>query len=239
MQRLAFASSKRYSEAGFTIIELLISLTITAAILALLGGGLRVLSHTSDAGTKRLDALDMTTRAYDILARDIAGMQRVVVYAGKKPRFVFSGDADRMMLVAVEPPYPTDTGVYFITYQINRSGRHTEVVRSRAVFKTATENMPEVTPSEKVTLLASNQHFEFSYGSKSESAAQWLRSWPNRDRMPDLIRLQVTDESTREPVGLPMIVAMKTDAELSCYFDDLAICSAQNRGKLLDDEKSN
>lgn len=222
---------QRRGDEGFTLIELLISLTIMTAIVALLGGGIRILSRTSDAGTARLDAMDMTARAFDLLARDVAGIQRAVTVSGEKYRYVFSGQPDKLVLVTIEPAYPTDTGAFAITYQINTSGRKTEVIRSRAPFDGA---IPiQVAERDSVTLITSTQPFEFAYGEKSAATARWLQSWQATNRLPDLIRLQATDPNTRAPIGFPMIVALKTDSEVTCLSEDDSICSSRNRGTLV------
>lgn len=218
---------------GFTLIELLISLTIMTAIVVLLGGGIRILSRTSDAGTGRLDAMDMTARAFDLLSRDVAGIQRAVTVIDDKPRYIFVGQPDRLVMVVLEPPYPTDAGAYAISYQITTSGKATEVVRSRAPFDAAKPTALPSSDSEAVTLINGNRPYEFAYAEKSESSARWLRSWPSATRMPDLIRLQEIDPSTQTPVGFPMIVPLKTDAEITCLSDVESMCSPRNRGTLL------
>ena len=107
-------------EAGFTLIELLVSLTILGVILGLLGAGMRVLSQNSDAHAERIDTLDMLSRAADILTRDAAGLQRVVATVGTAPRFLFTGTPDHLSFVTLEPPYPSASGPYFISYSVGR-----------------------------------------------------------------------------------------------------------------------
>ena len=110
-------------EAGFTLIELLVSLTILGVILGLLGGGIRVLSQNADSQSARIDTLDMVARASDILVRDAGGLQRIV--ANSKidgAHFLFTGGADRMSFVTVEPPFPSSSGPYFVSYFVSANG---------------------------------------------------------------------------------------------------------------------
>src|SRR5689334_8963440 len=93
-------------ERGFTLIELMVSLTILSMILGLLTGAIAVISKNWDANAKRIDTLDMVSRAADILRRDVSGLQRVVT-SGKSPHFVFTGDADQLDFITFEPPYPS------------------------------------------------------------------------------------------------------------------------------------
>ena len=125
MNRAAPHTLDRKGERGFTLIELLVSLTILSMILGLLAGSLAVIAKNWDANTKRIDTLDMVSRAADILRRDVAGLQRVVS-SGRVPRFVFTGSADALAFVTFEPPYPSKAGAYFVSYSVRANGNSRE-----------------------------------------------------------------------------------------------------------------
>lgn len=226
------ASEQRSAERGFTIIELLISLAVLALILVLLAGGLRALSHNWDANNHRLENIDMNARAYDILSRDLAALQRVFGGAKDAVRYVFTGEPTRLLFVVNEPRFPTQAGAYFVEYAIRQNGAHSEVVRSRSPYSVASLSMPEPSASERVVLLKSKRVYELAYGDKSTSPSRWLDSWGIVDKLPDLIRLQERDGKTGVPISPPMIVALRADAELTCISDKVDLCSAKSRGSI-------
>ena len=115
------AASSRHGQHGFTLIELLVSLTVMAVILMLIGGALRVMGRNWDANAGRIEALDMVSRAFDLLARDAANLQRITLPSGL-PAYLFSGKADSLAFVALEPPQPGEAGLYFIAYTLEPNG---------------------------------------------------------------------------------------------------------------------
>jgi general secretion pathway protein J len=220
-------------QGGFTLIELLVSLTILGLILGLLAGGLSVISKNWDVNAKRIETLDMLSRAADILRRDTAGMQRLVaVSASGGPRYVFTGEQDHLSFVTLEPPYPTSDGPYFVDYSLAPNGLDVELIRARAPYRRGMEVFPGATPANRVRLVQGPYRYTFAFAEKSAGAAGWRSAWRDVARLPDLIRLQVVDARSNAPVGASLIVAVRADAELGCLSENAKVCSAKSGGRL-------
>jgi general secretion pathway protein J len=219
-------------QSGFTLIELLVSLTILGVILGLLGAALRTISHNWDANTRRIDRLDMTSRALDILQRDASGLQRVVVASGESPHLLFTGTRDTLSFVVLEPAYPSEAGPYFVRYSVAANGAISELVRARAPYLRDMREFPGATPANRVPLLQGPFLYRFAYAQKSPGAVHWLDAWPFQMRLPDLIRLQVVDSRQGAPIAPAMVVAIRTDAELGCLSDKAKLCSPRTNGEL-------
>ena len=208
------------------------SLALLAVILSLLVGALRVLSQSWDANAKRIDALDMLSRAADILRRDASGLQRVVATIGGAPRFVFTGTRDQLAFVTLEPPYPTAEGAYFVSYSVAANGPDTDLVRARARYRHGMQTFPGATPANQVRLLEGPYRYRFAYAQKSAGGGKWQDTWRDPTRLPELIRLQILDARRDELVSSPVVVAIAADAELSCLSEKARICSSKAKGAL-------
>lgn len=229
---LAPPSEARSREAGFTLIELMVSLALLAVILSLLVGGLKVLSQSWDANSRRIDAIDMLSRAADILRRDAAGLQRIVATVGGAPRYLFTGTHDQLAFVTLEPPYPTAEGAYFVSYSVAANGPQTDLVRARARYRHGMQAFPGATPANEVRLLEGPYRYRFAYAQKSAGGGKWQTSWHDTTRLPELVRLQILDARRNELVSSPIVVAISADAELACLSEKARMCSSKTKGAL-------
>lgn len=223
---------RRDGEAGFTLIELLVSLTILSVALGLLGVGLRILSRNWEASAKRIETLDMVSRAYDILARDAGGLQRLAWKQGAVARYLFSGTRDGLSFVTIEPPYPSESGPYFVSYSAAGDGSSTALIRARAPYEQGMRTFPGATPANRVPLLDGALLYRFSYARVSEGRTDWRPSWPYTNRLPDLVRLEVVDAQLQQPLSPPLVVSIRTDAEPGCLAEKPVLCSASTDGAL-------
>jgi general secretion pathway protein J len=203
------------NQRGFALIELLVSLTLLGLILALLAGALRVMGKNWDANAGRIETLDMMSRAFDILARDAGNLQRLAA-ASPAPAFLFNGGPDSLSFVALEPPQPAAAGLYFIDYSVAPNGGNGELIRARAQYRRGMERFPGATPANRVSLLRGPYAYRFSYGGGDAGNPSWYADWPFPNRLPELIRLEVTERSGRQPAAPAMIVRVRADVELDC-----------------------
>jgi general secretion pathway protein J len=223
--------TSRHAQHGFTLIEMLVSLSVMAVILTLLGGALRVMGRNWDVNAGRIETLDMVSRAFDLLARDAANLQRVVEPSGS-PAYLFGGTADSLTFVALEPPQPGEAGLYFIAYNVASNGATAELIRSRAPYHQGMQRFPGTTPANRVPLLTGPYAYRFAYGLMVDGKQTWSADWAFPDRLPDLIRLQVLDRDRASALAPPMIVRLRADAELACLTPKPELCSPKTDGQL-------
>ena len=220
-----------HGQRGFTLVEMLVSLTAMAVILMLIGGALRVMGRNWDANAARIETLDMVSRAFDLLARDVANLQRMARPSGA-PAYLFRGSADALTFVALEPAQPGDAGLYFIAYAVVANGDAAELIRARAPWRPEMERFPGATPANRVPLLTGPHVYRFTYGHIADGRLGWSAAWREANRLPDLIRLEVLDRAGARTLAPPMIVRLRADAELDCLAPQPPLCSARTGGQL-------
>lgn len=231
--RRHFLVSHIRDESGFTLIEMLVSITVLAVILGLLGSGLRVLARNADRNTDRIQTMDMLARAFDILKRDVTGLQRLPTVSARKPRYIFTGAAQHLSFVTIEPPYPTPEGLYFVDYAVAKSGGVAELVRARAPFAIGVTAFPGATPANRVSLIEGLVDYRFRYASMTDKGIVWHDSWPYPARLPRMIRLDITEVRTGQLLSPPFVVALRADAEIDCLQEGHTLCSANPKNELI------
>ncbi len=175
----------------------------------------------------------MISRAFDILKRDTTGLQRVSVTDGNKARYLFAGTPTHLSFVTLEPPYPAAEGPYFVDYSISGKDAATrELIRARAPLAIGASAFPGATPANRVTLVQGNVDYRFRYGTKSAKGIAWQDGWPSGTRLPELIRLDITDVRTKLPAAPSYVARIRASAEVGCISQTATLCSANEQGEL-------
>ena len=115
----------RRGELGFTLIELMLALTIVATLLAVTFAGLRVGLGAWRRGEDRAEAQQHVRSLFSVLARTVGGAFPYVAAAGPEsaqPVILFYGEPDRIALVTTVPPFPLPTPAAFAAVTLAMEG---------------------------------------------------------------------------------------------------------------------
>lgn len=219
---------ERAGEAGVTLIELVAALVVVALTFAVAGSSFRFLARSGDRGTELIARHDMLSRGIDAMRHDIERLERVAWKRGRNSEFVFSGDSRGFTFVGVEPPFPTQAAPFFLIYTIDRRKDWGVVVRSRAPFDAGAKDLQKVRGEDDVTVLEGPYTFRFSYFERKEGRDRWVPRWSERDRLPELIRLEISGAGAIAPV----VFRPRVDAELSCIKQIGPGCTLGHKGVL-------
>ena len=111
-------------ERGFTLLELLISLGILAALLAVLLGGLRVGLAAWRQGDERAEVHQRLRSVAGLFTRPVAGAfpYRMAPPAGGTPAVQFKGEERRLAFVTLAPPFPLGASIAFTAVSFAHQG---------------------------------------------------------------------------------------------------------------------
>ncbi len=100
---------------GFTLIELVIALSLVAALLAVTLGGLRVGIAALRRGDARAEQLQRILSLDEVLTRAVGGVHpyRREIEGGSPGAPAFEGEADRLAFVTTRPPVPLGADIAF------------------------------------------------------------------------------------------------------------------------------
>ena len=124
-------------ERGFTLLELLIALSIVAALLAIMLGGLRVGLAAWRQGDDRAEAHQHLRSLAGLLTRSTAGAfpYRMASEPGATPVVQFQGEERRLAFVTFSPPVPLAAPIAFtaVVFAFEEGERHGLSVREKAL----------------------------------------------------------------------------------------------------------
>jgi general secretion pathway protein J len=192
-------------DAGFTLVELLVSMTLLAFLTLALGGAL----HFGARAWERSEA-----RAPD----DIRLVQQFLRHAleqaypvyenGARPHVVFAGSERRLAFIAPFPATAT-IGRDALTLALNSDGDRVQLVVSSAggVREALLHNL-------------AGASFAYFGPDRSNGPSSWHGEWANRQMLPAAIRVRVRfphGDARRWP---DLIVAPPIAVDSACEYDD-------------------
>jgi general secretion pathway protein J len=207
----------RRAEAGFTLIEVLVSLVLLALVLVLLAGGLRYARSTWDAAA-RLDELAGADMAETFLrARLAEAMPLYEQRTAGTVRALFYGAGDTMSFVAPAPNGPAGTGLYRYTLEAVAGAGASR----RTLAVSLAPHLPSVSdaaleqPPEWYALMRNIRSVSFRYFGRGapRSDPAWHAAWTRTDAMPNLVEIAVArDDREGGPVSLTIELRLPTGA---------------------------
>jgi prepilin-type N-terminal cleavage/methylation domain-containing protein len=172
-------------ESGFTLVELLVSITLFAILSVLLAGALRTGSRAATVGEQRIDRTTQIAVAETAIRGQLAGVLPVAV--ANSTVLLFDGRSDGVDFVGLPPAYLAPGGFHRLSLEIAPSPAGQQLVlRWQPMTK-----VPEEGEMRPAIVLDHLEHVAFAYyGARDyNEAPQWRDEWQGAIRLPSLIRL--------------------------------------------------
>ena len=196
---------------GFTLVELLVALTLFALLSVLLFGGLRFGTRATAAGTAELEWSAEIATATTFLRNQLADVQPIDIGGSpQQPALAFDGRTDSVEFVGLPPAHLAQGGLHKFTLTVERSeaGRRQLLVIWRLVRSDGTS--VSLSPPHRTVLLDGIAGLSFAYfgGTGGDDAPGWHDEWRDEPQLPRLIRLRVAFADGRHAPDL--VVALRT-----------------------------
>ncbi|MBK6570794.1 prepilin-type N-terminal cleavage/methylation domain-containing protein [Candidatus Aalborgicola defluviihabitans] len=188
---------RRQSHAGFTLLELLISITLLGFILVLLFGGLRLGIRSWDTVQQRVDNLNTVRAVESFLRRE---MEMTYPYRWKgtpEQRMAFLGERNKVSFVAQLPSRIGTGGLYLASLELERSSKGRRLVWRYMPVTGQLHDFSVLDQAQEMVLagteLGTVDDIWLSYlGPEGEKGQlRWADRWESTTRLPSLIRIQV------------------------------------------------
>lgn len=182
---------------GFTLLELLIAITLLGFILVLLFGGLRLGVRSWDASQKQVDSLNSVRSLENFLRREMSVIHPYRWKNGPTRPLAFFGERNKLSFVAPLPSRVGGGGLYVISIALEQQGKDKRVIWRYLPLSAQMRDFSALSETTQMVLAASElsqvEDIWLSYfGRENEAAApRWMDRWENEAFLPMLIRVQV------------------------------------------------
>ncbi|MCV6638046.1 prepilin-type N-terminal cleavage/methylation domain-containing protein [Candidatus Albibeggiatoa sp. nov. NOAA] len=198
---------------GFTLLELLISLALSASIMLLLAAGMQVVLKDWERNGSRLDrSLDQVLILLQLERALDAAYPHTYVDEDKKQQVVFFiGEEDKLAWVSTLSPGRTP-GLTAWQLSRNEDGESGVEIRTIPAFANdPTESLEEI---EEPTVAFEDYDVSFEYlyydDQFDDKDTEWLEEWQGEDRrsLPNAVRI-VLESQERQEQSLEIIAHIK------------------------------
>ena len=194
----------RRGSGGFTLVELLVALTVMALVMGLLTNSLQFSLKAAGAVEAEINGAVSAHQGQRAFRRQLQ-MAMPVRRAGSD-ELDFSASKDAVEFVSALPGLTGTDGLYHVALRIIDGQL---LMSYRSFIDTREHGEANAEPGEAV-LLQGFERAQFSFlDARRVAAVEWADEWRYTDRLPDAVRLQITygDASDTEPFDL--VVAIK------------------------------
>ena len=202
---------------GFTLVEVLATMTISALLLAALFSIASTTSRVSARVERQAGEIEERTRLLSALAREVR--QAVPVrWAGTDGSFIFSGTSRRIGFAAdsVSPDGVTDVVAIVIDAGEAVTRRMGNIGPNAKSFEDIAFGRPEA-------MVDNRYRLTFAYYARLPDGREaLLDSWTDPRRMPEAVRLTL---SGKDGTTSTLRVGLDVDAEPGCGFPKSGLCS--------------
>jgi hypothetical protein len=177
-----------------------------------LTAGLGISIRSSAIAQSTSDTTIALARTDDLLRRQIEHALRFHSVAGSAVSETFQGDPDRLRFMVAAPSYPTQAGLYWVTFEVEpRPGG--EMLRyRRALYDGDDANAEDTAVSGEAVLLDLPAKFSFAYF----DGRSWFDTWHGHEVLPLLVRLRITQEGAQSLLWPEIAARPSIEADPFC-----------------------
>ena len=198
----------RSGQRGFTLLELIVSLSILGLLMVLLFSGMRFGIRASDSGNDETNRVVQIRLAQGTLRRQLRQASPI---HNRNPdntkQIIFTGASDELSYVA--PLAGAVTGLYLITVRSDMTGN--KLVMEYVPWAPGVENAAAQSDRSEVVLLESVEEARFAYLGTAYPGrpAVWMDRWESTTTLPRLVHIEVDFDDGHEDDWPTFIVAPK------------------------------
>jgi general secretion pathway protein J len=184
---------RRRASKGFTLLEVLVAITIFALVITVLYAGYRLAIRSWESGERSHAAISELRLAGSFIRRHTTQAFPLAISESRAWRLWFDGESQGLVFVTAMPTYLGQGGMYEMTLKVEEQDDGASLVVSRRLLHPDAEPGKPGVDDLVRPLLENLESAQFAYfGTTGEDGEEsWHTSWQGRQRLPRLVRLRI------------------------------------------------
>lgn len=185
-------------QSGFTLVEMLLAITLMAMIMGLAYAGLRAGARAVDRGEEAIDRTNRLRIVQQFLRNQISRTLPLAMAAedetDEEVLVYFDGDRDTMRFVAPMPGYLSRGGPHEQILALRRGDRGLELLFAFRLLGQERDRDPLDDPDQPPTVLIdgiAGGRFEYLSVDDEGQPTEWLDDWEDPSQTPLMVRVEL------------------------------------------------
>jgi len=209
------------ARAGFSLIEVLAALTITALVIGAFSPFVAQLIHGWGRGARIAEVTDMLQTATARIDRDVLGAVPLLITRDDETTVLFKGTESYAVFVSATGLGRGRQGLELLSFSVEPDGDARALVRRHGRLGTDPDK-PEGL-RDPVPLISGRFRITLAYRPKTGDA---VKLWENRTELPAAIEVTLTDPSGVPVLPAPLVFPFAADYPAACIADEAPeVCS--------------
>ena len=225
-RRRACASVRtRQRSFGFTLLELMIALTLLALLSAVLFGSLRLAGRSTGTGEAKAEAASSMRLAEEFLRTNLEAQHPLRMRKMLEWPLLFRGTRDELRYASELPARVAGGGIWYYRLAIRSEDPRSPLVLERVVPDLSADALPEFTEADRSVLALGIGELMLGYYGRDPDSLPgvpptWRDRWDDAQQLPLVIRIDVKPRDG--PAWPTLYVTPRAAPEAGCRAWDVA-----------------
>jgi general secretion pathway protein J len=190
------ANSLNLAPKGFTLIEVLIAMTLLSIMMVLLFTSLKICADSWGKGEAKITDVNEIAVVYNFFQRDLSGAKPLwndstAVEKIEEKTFSFQGSSQSLQFVSAFPASAGRPGLQLFSLSLQEEDNDQIIKVNLTPFVPLTEG--QEWHKEEVTLIKHVSDFKLAYFGSEDGVApsDWTEEWLNKAALPRLVKINI------------------------------------------------
>jgi general secretion pathway protein J len=208
------ATPVRQKSGGFTLLEVLLAVTLLALLLAGAYGGIQTSVRAMHAGERIIERVDRVRTVQEFLRHQLSRILPLPYEQATTGNYVFEGDRAMMRFVAPMPGYLSHGGPYVQTLALTPGEDGMHLVFSGAMLNGYDAKLEKTAERDPVVLLDHIRDGAFAYRAIDDQGqlTSWGSTWEDPNLTPLMIQIELVMQDGERVDWPTLAVALMLDS---------------------------
>lgn len=184
---------------GFTLLELLISITMIGLIALIITGAFRLGSRTVDSGEKRIESLERLRNSITILESQLMSEIPLGFEEDGNRRYYFQGTKDSVQFSTTYSIWGNQNGYVLTSLMVGADSN------GKMYLKVKESPLIGGIEAEAILFEGFDEiYFEYFYKDPTAEEGNWISEWTDYEHIPDKVRVGLIKEKKDFSMILPL-----------------------------------